>query len=194
MPKYYNYTFIVYPEGMPSDFCNILANSGGRGYYIYHDLDTLEDGTRKKEHYHVMVMYDNQRSINTARKLAVACGACNGHIEPVDNALGLARYLCHLDNPDKHKYDPVEVSCFGGSDYQAFVETKSERRRSRLDCVYKMLAYISENHIYSYADFLDMIRATCHDDWLEALMSVSVSRTIIEYIKSKSWTDNVYRK
>ena len=188
--KYRNYTFLVYPESMPDDFCDLLAGSDARGFYILHDCDSLDDGTHKKDHYHVMLMYDNQRSINTVRKFATLCGACNGFVEPVRNAVGMARYLCHMDNINKHQYDMREVGCFGGTDYQSFVETKSERKRARLDCVYKMLAYISDNHIYSYSDFLDIVRSTCHDDWLESLMSPAVCRMIIEYIKSKTWTDN----
>ena len=192
--KFRNYTFLVYPEGMPDDYCDRLSQSGAHGYYILHDCDTLPDGTHKKDHYHVMLMFNNPRSINSIRKLCVQFGACNGVVEPVRNAVSMARYLCHMDNIEKHQYDSSEVSCFGGTDYTEFVITKSERKRARLNCVYSMLAYISDNHIYSYAEFLDMVRATCHDDWLEALMSSAICRTVTEYIRSKTWTDNTLRK
>ena len=37
--------------------------------------------------------------------------------EMVNSARGYARYLCHLDNPEKAQYDPAEVRCMGGADY-----------------------------------------------------------------------------
>ena len=183
------FSFLVYPEGLPDNFIEVLNESGGKGFYILHDLDRLDDGTDKKAHYHVMIMFENARSLDSAKKLGLRCGAANGIVEPVKSAIGYARYLCHMDSPLKHQYDMREVGNFGGADYEEFVATKTERKQARLSAVHQMVHYICENRIYSYAALFEY---SCNrrQDWLEALLNPSVGRSIIEYIKSKNWTDN----
>lgn len=187
--KYRNFTFLVYPEAMPDNFSSVLADSGGKGFYIFHDLDKREDGTDKPAHWHVVVMFENQRHLNSIRKLGLRCGAANGYVEPVGDLNVIARYLCHMDDPNKHQYDSSEVTCFGGADYLELCETKSGRKAKRLEAVCQMMDYISENKIYSFSNLADYCRAY-RRDWLEYLLVPSVGRSIMEYLKSKNWTDN----
>lgn len=187
--KYRNFSFLVYPEVMPDNFVSILSNSGGKGFYILHDLDRLEDGTDKKAHYHVVVMFDNPRSLGSVRKLGLKCGAANGHVEPVGNLIGCVRYLCHLDSPDKHEYKASEVASFGGADYLKLSETKTSKRVKRLKIVRELVGFICSNRVYSFAELVEY-SCSCRQDWLESLLNPSVGRSIMEYIKSKNWTEN----
>ena len=187
--KYRNFTFLVYPSSLSDNFVSVLAETGGKGFYILHDMDFLADGTQKKEHYHFFIMFDNPRSLNSVKKIGLRCGAANGVVEPVKSAIGMARYLCHMDNPEKHRYELEEITCFGGADYESFVVTSSEKKEARLNVVCQIIDYITDNKIYSYSDFVEFCRIYRHD-WLEYLFAPSVNRMLIEYIKSKDWTDN----
>ena len=66
-----------------------------------------EDGNKivkpKKPHYHVMIMYDSVKTIEQAREVLSAIGGVG--VEIVNSVRGYARYLCHLDNPEKYQYD-----------------------------------------------------------------------------------------
>lgn len=187
--KYRNFTFLVYPEGLSDDFVSVLASTGGKGFYILHDMDFLSDGTQKKEHYHFFIMFDNPRSLNSVKKIGLRCGAANGHVEPVSNTVSMARYLCHMDNPDKHRYDPDEITSFGGADYLELCETKTDRKTKRREIVCQMIKYICDNKIYSYSELFEFC-CSYRQDWLDYLLIPSVGRAVLEYIKSKNWTDN----
>lgn len=187
--KYRNFTFLVYPDDLADNFVSVLTDTGGKGFYILHDMDFLADGTKKKEHYHFFIMFDNPRSLNSAKKIGLRCGAANGHVEPVSNAVSMARYLCHMDSPDKHRYDSDEITSFCGADYLKLVETKTEKKQARLNIVCQIIDYITDNKIYSYSDLVEYCRCYRYD-WLEYLFAPSVNRMLIEYIKSKNWTDN----
>ena len=186
--KHRSYSFLIYPEGLESNFVDILSNSGGKGFYILHDMDKLEDGTDKKAHYHVLIMFENPRSLAAVSRLAVRCGAVNGFVEPLKNAVAYARYLCHMDNPNKYRYESCEVTSFGGADYEEFCETNSDRKKRKLSTVCQIVDFICDNKIYSYASLVEYC-CSCRHDWLEILLVPSVGRSIIEYIKSKKWTD-----
>lgn len=186
--KYRNYSFLIYPESLEDDFVKILNESGGKGFYILHDMDKLEDGTDKKAHYHVLIMFENPRSLTAVSRLAKRCGAVNGFVEPLKNAVAYARYLCHMDNPNKYRYESCEVTSFGGADYEEFCETNSDRKKRKLSTVCQIVDFICDNKIYSYASLVEYC-CSCRHDWLEILLVPSVGRSIIEYIKSKKWTD-----
>lgn len=186
--------FLVYPEGMSEDFVDVLNASGGKGFYILHDMDKLEDGAAKKAHYHVLIIFENAHSLNSVKKIGVRCGAANGVIEAVNNSVACARYLCHMDSPLKHRYNVCEVKCFGGADYQAFCETSGDRRKARLEVVREMIEYICENHIYSYSDLIEYC-CNYRNEWLEKLLTYpTVGKVILEYMKSKNWTDRNIEK
>lgn len=186
-----SFMFLIYPEGLADDFIEVLNNSGGKGFYILHDMDKLEDGTDKKPHYHVLIMFENARSLGSVSKLAIRCGAANGYVEPINYTVAYARYLCHMDSPSKYKYEPSEVTNFGGADYEKFCETNADREKKKLNVIYQVINFICDNKIYSYARLLEYC-CNCRQEWLKALLSPSVGRMVLEYIKSKNWTETYY--
>jgi len=40
---------------------------------------------------------------------------------------GYARYLCHLDNPEKHQYSRDDVKAFGGADYDEITQLETDK-------------------------------------------------------------------
>lgn len=71
------------------------------------------------EHYHVMVLFDESREAAPVYWLYMAFGGYN--LQGVSNPRMYARYMCHLDNPDRHQYSPDDVMCFNGCIYNEFI-------------------------------------------------------------------------
>ena len=61
----------------------------------------------------------------------------------------MARYLCHLDQPKKHRYDPADVQAFGALDYQRLIMAG----RDEDNLLDEMMEYIDENCITSFRQF-----------------------------------------
>lgn len=87
-----------------------------------------------KPHYHVIVMFDNPRSIDVFQDL-VSKELGVVHFEDVSNLPGYARYLCHLDSPNKVKYSPDDVLCFGGADYDKYSSSSRNVLSDLLDII-----------------------------------------------------------
>lgn len=60
-----NFATVVYPESAPENWQTILSESKIPLFISpLHDGDVNADGEKKKEHYHVMVMYDSVKTLN----------------------------------------------------------------------------------------------------------------------------------
>ena len=83
-------------------------------YLINHDKDTSETGEQVEAHTHIYLEYVNPRKITTvANLLDVAVN----FVEIIRNKKGYLRYLTHLDEKDKHRYDANEVYTNSDQDY-----------------------------------------------------------------------------
>ena len=99
-----NFATVVYPESAPDNWQSILEEQFVPAFISpLHDSDLNPTGEPKKEHYHVVIMYDSVKTMEQAQDLFQKIGGVG--CERVQSIRGYARYLCHLDNPDKHQYD-----------------------------------------------------------------------------------------
>jgi len=142
--------------------------------------DTNPDGKIKKPHWHILFMFEGVKDWEKQVKPMFESFGGVGR-EIVNSARGYARYLCHLDNPEKKQYNPDDVICYGGADYAGIVHLPTDDVKMLKD----IFAYIRVNQIYSFAEFLD-ICAVSKPDWFS---TVSLSRGYIvdKYIKSLNW-------
>lgn len=120
---YAAYGFIV-PERagivLPAYLIKELEKSGLSCFLVFHDHDTDPYGKEKFLHFHVMVLYGEPGRV--AAPVFRLCNAVGGHgLEAVSSPHAYARYLCHLDNPDKYQYSPKEVMCINGCVYEEFI-------------------------------------------------------------------------
>lgn len=176
-----NFATMVYPESAPENWREILA-----GYYVpafispIHDKDVNPTGEPKKPHHHVMLMFEGKKSDDQVREIFKTIGGVG--LEKVDSMRGMARYLCHLDNPEKAQYNPSDVISLCGSDYSYTIGIVADRYKA----VREMISFCEQNQIVSYAELLRY--ASVHQDtWFRVLCD---SGTIVmkEYLKSVSWT------
>ena len=178
------YAFLLYPDSAIFDWIEIVKQLQQPFFTILHDKDINPDGTPKKPHYHVMVMFDNPRTEGTIKRVNLMCGG-NGHFEELLSRRGYARYLCHMDNPEKYQYDPESVMSFFGANY--LKETMSETaRRVRDDEIFcDIINFCRENRIIAYCHLVDYcIRSK--KDWLPYIRGRN-GQAIVSYIKSYCW-------
>lgn len=176
-----NFATVVYPESAPADWMDRLNN-----YHVaalvspLHDRDTNPSGEQKKPHYHVMLIFEGPKEFETQVKPIFDDIGGVGR-EMVNSARGYARYLCHLDNPEKAQYDPTEVRCMGGADYYGITNLPTDD----IKMLGEIMAYIREQEIYSFAEFLEVCQLL-RPDWY-SLAALSRGWIIREYIKSLAW-------
>ena len=175
-----NFATVVYPDSAPENWKQIIAESKIPCFISpLHDKDFNANGEPKKPHYHVMPMYDGPKTEDQAREFFATFGGVGCEI--VKSARAYARYLCHLDNPEKAQYDISDVVCYGGADYMTLIGTMADKAKA----IREMHAWINENDITCYADVFDYA-AIQRSDWFDCLIN-SGSYPVKEYIKSRTW-------
>lgn len=182
-----NYATVVYPESAPENWIMKLQEQCVPALISpLHDKDINADGTPKKEHYHVMLMFDGVKTERQAKEVFEVIGGVG--IEALKCARAYARYLCHLDNPDKAQYEISDVISCAGVDYLTIINIAS----NKYVAIGEMLEFCLENCIYSYADLL-LYAKNNREDWFVVLCSSSTV-TITQFLKSKYWDDHRHDK
>lgn len=187
--RYRNFATVVYPdsENTPSDWLSILQDFKTPILVSpFHDQDINVTGEPKKPHYHVLIMFEGMKSPDQVRELFDQVG-CVG-LETVNSLRGYARYLCHLDNPDKHQYCPSDVEAMSGIDYLEIIGLPSDR----YEIIGEMIDYCQAELIYSYATLLIYARHN-RQDWFRILCD-SGTIVIKEFLKSFLWEHEQYMK
>lgn len=175
-----NYACVVYPDSAPSDWLSILGEFCVPAFVSpIHDCDVNPTGEVKKEHYHVMVMFEGVKSSEQVKEIFEAFGGVG--CERVQSVRGYARYLCHLDNPEKHQYAEADVRCFGGADYYSVIGLVLDKYKA----ISEMIDFCKENNIFNYADLLEYCSVN-RFDWFRVLCD-NGTIVIKEYLKSRSW-------
>lgn len=174
-----NYACVVYPESAPDNWLSIIAESKVPVLVSpLHDSDLNPTGEPKKPHYHVVVAYENKKTPEQARSFFESFGGVG--LEVVQSLRGYARYLCHLDNPEKTQYKTEDVKAFG-IDYVGTIGLPTDKYKS----IGEMIDWIEANDVQSFADLLIYARSQKYD-WFRVLCDSS-TLVMKEYLKSRSW-------
>jgi len=182
-----NFATFVYPESAPENWQDILSEQFVPCFISpLHDLDTNPDGEIKKAHYHVLITYDSTKTKEQAEALISLINGVG--CEVVQSIRGYARYLCHLDNPEKHQYPPEDVRAMCGADYNSVIGLITDKYKA----IREMIEYVKLNDIYSYSDLLDYCGEN-RFDWFRVLCD-NGTVVIREYLKSRSWTSEFQKR
>lgn len=158
-----NWAFVIYPgESAPEDWEKKLKSLNVPGFVSPLHTDVNPDETEKKPHRHVLLMFEGVKSFEQVKSLTDALNA--PHPQYVQSKSGYARYLCHMDNPEKKQYDPAEVICLGGADYVETVATAADIDRT----ISEMEQWCDDNGVFSYAALSRYARKN-RPDWTRAL-------------------------
>ena len=176
-----NFATVIYPESCPSNWKEILAEECVPAFASpLHDSDKNADGENKKAHYHIMIMFDGVKSDEQAKKIFDKIGGVC--LQRINVIRGYARYLCHLDNPEKAQYNISDVLSFGGADYQEIISLPSDKYK----VIEEMIDFCEKYNITSFY-LLSKYAFQNNDNWKKALADNSAI-FMKEYLKSKEWS------
>lgn len=187
--RYRNFATVVYPdsENTPEHWLSILEEFKTPILVSpFHDQDLNVTGEVKKPHYHVLIFFEGMKSQDQVKELFDQVGGVG--LETVNSLRGYARYLCHLDNPDKHQYSPADVKQLSGADFFEIIQLPSDR----YGLIGEMIDYCQAEMVFSYAALL--IYARCYrEDWFRILCD-SATVVMKEFLKSLRWEHEQYLK
>lgn len=175
-----NFATVVYPESAPENWQDILAEHCIPCFISpLHDKDLNPTGEPKKPHYHVVLMFEGKKSISQVTEIfdtinGVGC-------EVVKSLRGYARYLCHLDNPEKAQYEPSDVRCIA-SDYIGTIGLAIDKYVA----IGEMQDFCEQYDIVSFYALAKYARAH-RQDWHRILCDCG-SVFMREYLKSRKWS------
>lgn len=176
-----NFATVVYPDSAPENWQEILSEQFVPAFISpLHDKDKNPTGEPKKSHWHVMLMFDGVKTIDQAVEIFEKIGGVG--CEVVQSQRGYARYLCHMDNPEKEPYNAENVRQLCGADYNGSIGLVTDKYKA----IGEMIDYCEENGIVSYSELLMYCRME-RFDWFRVLCD-NGTFVIKEYLKSKLWT------
>ncbi len=196
--RFRNFMTEVYVESAPEDWLKKVSDLHTPGFISpIHDKDVYEEdaldgsykkGDTKKPHYHLMFMFEGKKSIEMVSELFKYFGGVGCF--KVNSIRAYARYLCHLDNPEKVLYDIADVTSFGGADYLAVIDLPEEKYKH----ISEMMFFCVEHEVYSFAE-LSMYAMVHRQDWFRILVDKN-THFIKEFLKGRQWevTDCRYKK
>ena len=159
--------FVLYPDSAPKNWMEILRLSGLRfAVSPLHDRDTCEDGSPKKPHYHVIVIWENKTTYRnvaefTHKKLNAT------YPQKLASPKGYFRYFTHEDNPEKASYRKSDIENGNGFDISEFASmTRQEKVEMKLDLTHKIV----EAGIINYLDCIALGESIGFDE-LDMVMS-----------------------
>jgi len=182
-----NFATVVYPESAPTNWQEVLSEHHVLAFISpLHDKDINPDDTPKKPHFHVLVMFEGVKTDEQVKELFATIGGVG--LERVNTLRGYARYLCHLDNPEKHQYSPDDVRSFCGANYIEVIGLATDKYQA----IYEMVDFCEENDIISYKELF--LYARLHrNDWSRVLCD-NGTYVIKEYVKSRAWEKEEARR
>lgn len=178
--RFRNFATVVYTDSAPENWIQILSEQVVPAFISpFHDKDVNPTGEPKKPHYHVMIMFEGKKSIEQAKEIFDTINGVG--VEKVNSLRGYARYLCHLDNPEKVQYSVDEVQCLAGTDYINTIGLATDK----YNAISEMIDFCEIYDVYSYRELL-IYCMNNRSDWYRILCD-SGTYVIREYLKSRHW-------
>lgn len=176
-----NFATVVYPDSAPADWIDVLSRFFVPAFISpLHDLDVNPTGEKKKPHYHVILMFSGVKSTDQVRAMFDQIGGVG--CEFVNSLRGYARYLCHLDNPEKQQYDQGAVTCLCGSDYADVIGLASDKYKALTE----MALFCDQYDVTSFY-LLSKYAFTYRTDWHRILCDCGAVY-MREYLQSRKWS------
>lgn len=172
---------IVYPESAPENWRQLIGELHMPALASpLHDQDVNADGTPKKPHHHVILIWENPASES------VACAAfeqigISAPPEMIRSVKAYARYLVHMDDHDKHRYEDGSVEEFGGASWSSLALDDAEETERILS---EVEDFLDEQGILSYRMLCQYARAE-RPDWVHTIRTHTIH--ISHYLRSAEW-------
>lgn len=163
---------VVYPESLPENWRDIITEWQIEWVESpLHDQDINADGTVKKPHYHLLLVFGGVKSYDQVFELT---RSLNCPIpQRCHSAKGAIRYMAHLDNPEKVQYKLSECKCHGGFDIGDFLKPTCTERHEILNAI---TDYVIKYDIVELYDLVTMCRSDtdCPSEWLDIIQDNTI--------------------
>lgn len=146
---------LIYPDdSCPEDWMERMQQSGLQILVSpVHDKDVnKETGELKKPHRHVVAMWANPTTRRNAERFFEQFGGPK-KILKLSNPVGMARYLIHLDDPQKKAYDPKDIVEINGADWRKLALADSKESEAM-----QIVNVIGNHEIPGYYDLLCFLK------------------------------------
>lgn len=174
-----NWATIVYPSSAKEDWISTLSSLLVPALISpLHSEDKDEKGELLKQHYHVAILFDSVKTAKQAREIFDLIGGVG--TVAIQSMRTYARYLCHLDNPEKAQYSVNDVICCSGADYHSIIELPSDK----YTVISEIIDYCVIHSIDSYVQLLIYAKENNYS-WFKILIDHSVP--MVQIMKSLSW-------
>ena len=177
-----NFATVLYPDSAPDNWLNIISELKIPCFISpLHDKDVNPDGEPKTPHWHVILMFEGVKTEAQVREVISSFGGVG--LEIINSIRGYARYLCHLDNPEKFQYNVDDVTMYGGADYFNVIGLSSDKYKA----VSEMMDFIAQEDILYFWDLLEYSRIH-RNDWFKLLCDNSayiMKEAIFSYIRKR---------
>lgn len=181
MIKKRNWSFIAYPESLPKNWKDIIAQTGlPFAISPLHDKDLDKDGNIKKPHYHVILCYDGPTTYKNVCSLV-----CDQLGQPrpqvVESVRGYYHYFTHIDELDKATYNEEDIQTFN-----CFDELDLLTAGEVLSYLKQIQVIINENGFIEYSDLLDFLLDHDFDLWKVASNHTIFLNTYLTSLRHRS--------
>lgn len=172
---------IVYPESAPEGWIDSLNEAHIQTLISpVHDKDKRGNGEPKKPHYHVLAMFENPVPESSAKNYFGRIGV-TAPPEKVDTIKGYARYLVHLDDHDKVRYDERDVVALAGASWAGTALDEAEEVNAILD---EIEGWIDEVSCISYFALCRYARVE-RPEWTRVIRKNTIHLSAL--LKSLQW-------
>lgn len=154
--------FVLYPESAPEDWRERLNMSGIKwAVSPLHDKDINPDGTPKKPHYHVILIWTADTTYNNVANFTHRDMNAT-YPQKLGSPVGYYRYFTHEDNPEKAPYDKRGIQSGNGFDISDYQKMTKEQM---LEMHMMLTQTIIDNNIDNYMDACMMAMSMGFDEY-----------------------------
>lgn len=153
--KYRNWTFLVYPDSSRDDWKEVLQSFMLEcAISPLHDKDMNEDGTPKKPHYHVLIMFNGPVTHDYVTNMISQLARDGKHMPLIvecKSVKGLIKYMKHEHNPEKYQYQG-DIECLNGFDIADYNKvTVTDKKKATKE----MIIFIKEYDVIEFEDIVN---------------------------------------
>lgn len=181
--------FEVYPDSAPLDWFERLQNWHIQAFVSpLHNKDLKDDGSAKKPHYHIIILFDGGKSADQCQAICDDIGGANGYIEVIIDRKAAIRYLSHIDYPKKHQYSPYDIIGLGGCSISKYYEDNEDEHDAAL---VGMIEYIRSNDCRLFCELFDYALEN-EPMWIRSLRK-GLTPIVKEYILSYTYKQRILK-
>lgn len=160
--RFRNWGLIAYPDSLPDNWLNIIQS-----FHVPVLISPLHQPDQDqinpdepgecayKPHYHIVFTFDGVQTLDQVSAMVQPLN-CTRPFR-LFSRNGYIRYLIHLDNPDKPKYEKMDILVFNGAE-DAFHEAFDIGEYDTTKVIEEMNKYILDTGI---CEFVDLYEVAC---------------------------------